>query len=574
MKEKVLSVLDPLQEALISSNFVQGIYSAKRILQNFGWCDALGLNNIRCKSATQNGSSDGYSTVVIAAGVASAAMTVIGVKSICTMVSWRLSLRDVKTNGPAAGPTPFPFIGNIIDLRANYYETLYRFVNKPASVFWVLSTPFVVINEEEGLRRVLGGSKGLYTKPKYFGYRSKAVKSAVQSERDNVANESIEYQPNGDTSRMALENMVDDSLQDIKISMHRLLRMLEKASENANKDEREDSVKSIRRCIVSLNLQVLFGLVPGHKHAEDANRVADMIEFAGTEFARRMVNPLKVLVDIAGNMRYFRDVGGLISLGRRLCAVLDEAAKDMEKKIHNGVTTLRSSASGVSWVHAWIGKVGKIGKLGKVVGLLMASTQTVPLTAAWMLHLVANDEAVRNRLSDELERFGIKSVEDMKYEDLEKMDFMDGVVKETLRLYPPFPLIQRQAQDNDILGGIRIPNGTIVYVVPWLVHRNPAIWKEADSFKPERFSDGNKSHGDAKSDWAYIPFGRGPRMCAGSKLAMAELKVLLCHAILSFKIKSEVADGNKRFPELGMMPVGMKMTVRSEQEKMKMDELL
>lgn len=512
----------------------------------------------------------------MAMGVAAVAVAAVGVKSMWNMYSWRYALRDENTKGPAAGPTPLPFIGNILDLRKNYYETLYRYVDKPASVFYVLSSPFLVINDEDGLRRVLGGANGMYTKPKYFGYRSKAVTAAVDSERNKVADESIEYQPNGDTSRKALELMVSDSLANIKLSMHRLLRILEKASETNNAVRREDAVKAVRRCLVGLNLDVLFGLEQGRGCSEDPNRIAAMIEFAGSEFARRMVNPLRILVDIPGNLRFARDVGGLIGLGRRLCKVLDDAATFLFNGMANGAATVTKSISGLSWVHAWVGKVGRIGKLGKVVGLLMASTQTVPLTAVWMLHLVGNDDSVRIGLKEELLGLGVASVLDLRYEDLDRMALADAVIRETLRLYPPFPLIQRQAQGSDVLGGITIPNGTIVYVVPWLVHRNGKYWSDPHAFKPERFLNMNSSHGDAPSDWVYLPFGRGSRMCAGSKLAMTELKVLLAHAVLSFEWESvqESHGRDERFPNLGMIPDGIKMTVRSTNKLGDLDKLM
>lgn len=506
----------------------------------------------------------GVSVADLVAGVAAVAVVGVGVRSLLSMIAWRRSLRDDMTNGSAPGPCPLPFLGNIIRLRSGYYETLYEYVDKPASVFWVLSTPFVVINDEEGLRRVLGGSRGLYAKPKYFGYRSKAVKSAVEVERDRVAKESIEYLNDGDTSRIALESMVKDCLFTMKSSMEMLLMELATASRNVESSgDAPDTLSSTRKAIVSLNLQILFGMNPDDKNAEDTSRISDMIGFAGTEFARRMVNPLKVFVDIVGNIRFVRDVSGLVRLGRRLCKLLDDTAEATVNKTEPGSGNLTSSTCGLSWVHAWVGKVGRIGKLGKVVGLLMASTQTVPLTAVWMLHLVANDTNTRNRLLAELHAIGVQSTADLKYSHLTEMRFADAVVKETLRLYPPFPLIQREAQESDVLCGIRIAKGTPVYVVPWLVHHNPKYWSDADNFIPSRFLE-NSSHGNAPSDWLYLPFGRGARMCAGSKLALTELKVLLACAVLGYEIESRFQPGGRdaKFPELGMIPKGLEMVVR------------
>lgn len=503
-----------------------------------------------------------YRSVPLGIGIVAASAVGATLYSCAKIYVRRRKFRHYRTNEYAPGPTPLPILGNIQDLKRGYYETLFRFVHKPASVFWVMSDPFIIINDEEGLRQVLGGANGLYTKPRYFGYRSKAVSTAVQSEKNKVAKDSIQYEPNGDTSRKALEAMIVSSFPSIKTIMVELLQNLHQASSHEVSMEtaiEEESSSIVRRFIVKLNLKLLFNAGEAQSGEIDPRRVSDMIRFAGSEFANRMVNPLKKLFDWRSNIRFMWDVGGLISLGSRLCTILDETVKcAIDDYSEAG---LSKTASGVSWVHAWIGKVGTVGKLGKVVGLLMASTQTVPLAAVWMLHLVANNKTVQSQLKQELDDLDVHAIRELRYEHLDKMKMADAVVKETLRLYPPFPLIQRQAQKDNVLGEITIPTGSIVYVVPWLVHRNPKYWSEAHSFKPERFLEGSNSHGDAPSDWVYTPFGRGSRMCAGSKLAIAELKILLSCALISFEWQSrrELVLRDSKFPELGMDPKGIRM---------------
>ncbi|KAI0563213.1 cytochrome P450 family protein [Gracilaria domingensis] len=488
-----------------------------------------------------------------------------GVYSCAKLYRRRRLYSNFETKQPAPGPTPLPILGNVLQLRTHYYETLYRYVDHPISIFWVMNDPFIVVNEENALRRVLGGANGLYTKPRYFGYRSKAVSSAVQFEKNLVAKESIQYEPNGDVSRAALEALVVSSFGTIKTSMVDLLHQLEDASYDGSgilPHVDGDTVRPVRRSIVGLNLNLLFGVTGDRCNEIDDNHVSETISSAGNEFARRMVNPFKVLIDLPSNLKFMWDVGSLISLGRRLCGILDDTVK-CSMDCPAGERS-KMNASGASWVHAWIGKVGTIGKLGKVVGLLMASTQTVPLAAVWMLHLVANDEKVKAMLRKELKELDVHTIRDLGYEHLDKMKVADAVVKETLRLYPPFPLIQRQARLDNVLADINVSSGSIVYVVPWLVHRNPKYWANAHEFKPERFLEGSSSHGDAPSDWLYLPFGRGSRMCAGSRLALTELKILLCHTICSYEWESrrEIILRDSRFPELGMNPRGIKMSFR------------
>lgn len=390
-------------------------------------------------------------------------------------------------------------------------------------------------------------------KPKYFGYRSKALKTAVVLQNSKVAAESAEYTKDGDASRVALQKMIADSFETISDAMERLLRVMDDASvrEQIEKNH-EEAIHTVQKAVVGLNLNVLFGL--SHTSDKDLSKFARLIIDAGREFARRMVNPFRVIYNLPANIRYFADIGNLIALGRRLAKVLDLYT----------LGTSDGNLSGINWVHAWVGKVGKVGKLGKVIGLLMASTQTVPITAVWMLHLVANDVFVQKELAAELKALGVEQISDLTLEKVEKMDFADAVVRETLRLYPPFPLIQRQSQADDVLGDTKIPSGALVYVVPWLIHRNPKYWKHPHEFRPRRFMKCSRRYGDAPSEWVYIPFGRGARMCAGYRLALVELKVLLAHAVLEYEWVSAFEEGNKHtgiFPDLGMFPTGLKMSM-------------
>lgn len=554
---------DFLQQAGLDDGFLDEFPSSFGLsdkIQILPWTTAVD------PAAPANPSSDPWVTAgSIAAGAVATTVVYLGVRSVVSMVAWRRSLRDAKTNAPASGPTPLPILGNMLKLRKDYYKTLFDYVEEPASVFWVLSTPFVVVNDLDASRRVLGGAGGLYMKPKYFGYRSKPVQNAVKTSEAKVVAESADYSPHGDASRVALQKMVIGSLDDIKLSMKQLMVRLESCSKQPDGAGSAQLLQNVREGIIGLNMQVLFGMQQEGRENQTA-RIAEMIGFAGAEFAQRMVNPLKIFVDLLGNIRYIRDVTGLINLGRNLCLTLDEAVSESRDEAEGALGAAGGNKAGLNWVHAWIGKVGKIGKLGKVVGLLMASSQTVPLTAVWMLYLIANDSAVRGQLKDELLRLGIFRVDDIHSDHLDKLVFSDAVIKETLRLYPPFPLIQREAQDDDILAGITVPKGTPVFIVPWLLHRNPQYWSDPHSFKPSRFIEHDSGRGDAPSDWVYLPFGRGSRMCAGSRLAITELKVLLATAVLSYNIDASNSDESAGgiFPPLGMIPHGVDLRVRSQ----------
>jgi cytochrome P450 len=100
------------------------------------------------------------------------------------------------------------------------------------------------------------------------------------------------------------------------------------------------------------------------------------------------------------------------------------------------------------------------------------------------------------------------------------MPLVDGVVRETLRLWPPGAVSLRGAIDDFDFGGHTIPGGTMVVYSAYVTHRLPDVWDEPTRFRPERWVDGEPV------PFSFVPFGGGHRKCIGFALATLELQVL------------------------------------------------
>jgi cytochrome P450 len=97
------------------------------------------------------------------------------------------------------------------------------------------------------------------------------------------------------------------------------------------------------------------------------------------------------------------------------------------------------------------------------------------------------------------------------------------VVDEAMRLYPPLPIMMmRRAAAEDIVCGHRIPRGSIIAIMPWVVHRHRKLWQDPDRFDPERF---NPVAVATRSRYAYLPFAVGPHVCVGASMAMLQLTI-------------------------------------------------
>jgi cytochrome P450 family 135 len=139
--------------------------------------------------------------------------------------------------------------------------------------------------------------------------------------------------------------------------------------------------------------------------------------------------------------------------------------------------------------------------------LLLGGHDTTASTLTWVLERIS-------RFPDVLARLESAALEG---DD----EYLDAVIKETMRLRPAFPLTARLAAEPFELPGLTIPKGTMVVPYITLVHRRPELYPDPLSFRPERFLD------TRAGTYTWIPFGGGPRRCIGAAFSMAEARIVL-----------------------------------------------
>ncbi|CAF1045876.1 unnamed protein product [Adineta ricciae] len=125
--------------------------------------------------------------------------------------------------------------------------------------------------------------------------------------------------------------------------------------------------------------------------------------------------------------------------------------------------------------------------------------------------------------------------------DLNKLKYLDMIIKETLRLHGPGFGTIRKLKENLTVNGITLPKNTSLYIWNYPVHRDPRIWSEPDIFNPENFR--NVDAGEVKMNGSYFPFSHGPRKCLGLSLAMAEMRFILATFIHRYHFR--LADNFK-----------------------------
>lgn len=178
-----------------------------------------------------------------------------------------------------------------------------------------------------------------------------------------------------------------------------------------------------------------------------------------------------------------------------------------------------------------------------VATFVVAGHETTASVVAWTLYLLSQDARALQRARDEAEVVMHGGIAPEHWP--EHLTFTLACVEETQRLYPPAPIFTRQAQKDDIAGGIAIPAGSIVLLPVRLIHRMQRFWTQPDRFMPERFLPQNRGR---IGQFAFLPFGLGPRMCIGSAFGNREA-IILVAAILS-RFDLSYAGATPPVPEL------------------------
>lgn len=203
-----------------------------------------------------------------------------------------------------------------------------------------------------------------------------------------------------------------------------------------------------------------------------------------------------------------RDRLGEITAGR--------APKDLATRIMN----TPDPATGVGFAEQEM--------VDQVAIFFLAGHETSAAALSWALYLLATHPEAQASVAAEARDFWSEG----GGQSLSQLGFARDVFRETLRLYPPVPMMVREARQPGFFRGRRVKRGAQVVVSPWHLQRNPRHWSAPDAFDPWRWSLGGR--GAAKD--AYLPFSTGPRVCPGTSFAMAEGVLFLSSVLARWRL--------------------------------------
>ena len=187
----------------------------------------------------------------------------------------------------------------------------------------------------------------------------------------------------------------------------------------------------------------------------------------------------------------------------------------------------------------------------EVMTIVLAGHETTAIALSWTWHLLGEHPYAEAKLLSEL-----KEVLDGRaatVQDLPRLRYADAVIKESMRLYPPAWAIGREALGDCEIGGYHVPAKTQMFISQYVTHRDPRFFDYPDAFDPSRWQDGRT---EDLPQYAYFPFGGGPRLCIGSNFARMEAVLLLATIAREFRLEPVTGDPPIPQPSITLRPKG------------------
>src|SRR6266571_1415288 len=404
------------------------------------------------------------------------------------MVTTAQELQTTRTMLPP-GPRPLPYIGHLLSLRQDPLGFLQR------------------------LQRVYGNMATIYIgkNPAVLLFRPEHVRYVLVEHPRNFSNRGL-LQGNNDSS------FASEGLLTIDGEKHRKQRHAVQPAFHKKQVEgyaaivqqymQELTLRIVSKCLFSIDLSSQLGPL---------SAAFDGIIGSSTSMAEDLLN-IRIDNPVTG---YGRRMAASRQLDILIYTLIAQR-RDDDRDYHDVLSMLMSAQSGEEPGTKLTGKQIH----DHILTFLAAGHETTAIALVWTFYLLSQYPQVLIKLQDELR--SLLAGREPTPDDLANLPYMDWVLSESMRLYPPAWLQMRFVAKETELDDVRLPAGTLIILSQWVTHRLPTIWRDAEVFKPERWDPANEQQ---IPPGAYFPFGGGPRICIGMPLAQLEARLILANIL-------------------------------------------
>ena len=276
-----------------------------------------------------------------------------------------------------------------------------------------------------------------------------------------------------------------------------------------------------------LTLEIIAKTLFGLEVSADTNRLGDAVRVISQTYIREAANPFKLpdWLPLAAKRRKRQAIRTLDELAWSIIRQRRAAGDDRGDLLSMLLLAVDQEGDGRG--------MSDRQARDEAITLFNAGHDTTAAALAWIWYAVAKHPEVQVRLADEAAT--VLADRAAIYADVARLTYTEMVVKETLRLYPPtWAMVPREAVTEVELGGYQVPKGAWVYAFPFVTHRDPRFFERPEVFDPERFAPGRA---EKIPQYAYFPFGGGPRVCIGNTFATMEMILIVATVLRSFRVQ-------------------------------------
>lgn len=301
----------------------------------------------------------------------------------------------------------------------------------------------------------------------------------------------------------------------------------------------------MKQWFANLNLNLTLRIIAGKRYCcgESADNEKE---------AKRCIEAVREWLRLAGVFVVrdaipflgFLDLGGHEKAMKKTAKELDSIAEEwLKEHLHRKkakeeeedfMDVLLSSLEGVDLGGLDVNSVTK----ATCVTMLTGAADSVVVALTWALSLLLNNNAALEKVQEELD-LHVGKERLVTESDLNKLQYLQAAVKESMRLYPVGGLGgHREFSEDCIVGGYHVPKGTRLLINLWKMHRDPLVWADPLMFKPERFLTTHRDVDVKGQNFELLPFGGGRRACPGINLALQMTHLVLANLLQAFEISS------------------------------------
>lgn len=430
------------------------------------------------------------------------------------------------------GPQIPSLLSYLLQARRNFPNVLYRLAQEYGDVvYWNYSArPTFFVTSPKGVEHLLQSNQHAYQ-----GFDHSHVQLRPLLGNGLLTSEGEIWRKHRQLAQQAFH----------KKQLQTLSRIMTQTIQNFI-DKWDDAIDSqatldIGNEIGLLTLRVVTESLFGTQMGERAVLVRDAWPQVLDHLAKRIFTPLRLpeKLPTPGNLQYKKSLG---LLNETVFSLITEH-RALKEEPHNLLSMLIAARDQKLDTHFDDQELRD-----EVMTILIAGHETCANVLTWTIYQLACNPEIQERLATEAD--SVLDGRPATYEDLPQLPYAAMVFNEGLRLFPPAWIMARDALQDDEIEGWHIPQGSLVFLSPYVTHRRSEYWKTPLQFNPEHFSP---EQTQSRPRFAYFPFGGGQRQCLGKNFALIEAQLALPMLMQKYRF-SVPANAPEAHPSYTMRP--------------------